>query len=69
MMPGPLVRDPRDLPGAIEAALVSEPDTHLAAVRDLVWGDYAGHSTERLGEILSRRQTAQAAYGARTATL
>ncbi len=69
MMPGPLVRDPRDLPGAIETALVSEPDTRLATVRDLVWGDYAGHATERLGEILSRRLAAHGAYGARAATL
>jgi len=69
MMPGPLIRDPRDLVGAIEAALVSEPDPHLAAVRDRAWGDYAGRASERLGEILSsRRPAAQAAYGSRTAT-
>ncbi len=69
MMPGPLIRDPRQLVGAIEAALVSEPHPRLAAVRDLVWGDYAGGASERLAELLSsRRPAAQAAYRSRTAT-
>jgi CDP-glycerol glycerophosphotransferase (TagB/SpsB family) len=69
MMPGPLIRDPRDLAGAIEAALVSEPDLRLAEVRELVWGDYAGRASERVSEILSSgRPAAQATYGSRTAT-
>jgi CDP-glycerol glycerophosphotransferase (TagB/SpsB family) len=69
MMPGPLIRDPRHLVGAIEAALASQPDPHLTAVRDLVWGDYAGRASERLGEILSsRRPAAKPAYVSRTAT-
>jgi CDP-glycerol glycerophosphotransferase (TagB/SpsB family) len=69
MMPGPLIRDPRQLVAAIEAALLSEPDPRLAAVRDLVWGDYTGGASERLGELLSsRRPAAQATYTPRTAT-
>jgi CDP-glycerol glycerophosphotransferase (TagB/SpsB family) len=71
MMPGPLIRDPRDLVGAIEAALVSEPDPRLAAVRERVWDDYTGRASERLGEILSPRRpdsAAPAAYGSRAAT-
>jgi CDP-glycerol glycerophosphotransferase (TagB/SpsB family) len=53
MMPTPLIRDSGDLVGAIEAAFVSEPDPRLAAVRDRVWGDYAGRASDRLGELLS----------------
>jgi CDP-glycerol glycerophosphotransferase (TagB/SpsB family) len=69
MMPGPLIRDPRDLAGAIEKALVSEPDPRLAAVRELVWADYAGHASECLREILSApAPAARAAYPSRTAT-
>jgi CDP-glycerol glycerophosphotransferase (TagB/SpsB family) len=69
MMPGPLVRDPRDLAKAIEEALVSGPDPRMSGVRDRVWGDYAGRASERLGETLSAMgPLAQPAYGSRTAT-
>jgi CDP-glycerol glycerophosphotransferase (TagB/SpsB family) len=57
MMPGALVRDAAELAAAVAAAFDSGPDPRLRAVRDLVWGDYAGGASARLGETLAAAST------------
>jgi CDP-glycerol glycerophosphotransferase (TagB/SpsB family) len=53
MMPGPIVRDPAQLIGAISTALGDGADPRLREVRRRVWGDYEGGASTRLGAALA----------------
>jgi CDP-glycerol glycerophosphotransferase (TagB/SpsB family) len=53
MMPGPLVRDPAQLLAAVSEAFSARPDPRLRETRKLVWGDYAGGASARLGSVLA----------------
>jgi CDP-glycerol glycerophosphotransferase (TagB/SpsB family) len=57
LMPGPLVRRPDDLTSAVAAALDAGPDPRVRAVRERVWGDYAGGASDRVGALLSGAST------------
>jgi CDP-glycerol glycerophosphotransferase (TagB/SpsB family) len=60
MMPGPIVRDPAHLIAAVSAAFETGPDPALPAVRERVWGDYAGDASARLADVLDRESTRSA---------
>jgi CDP-glycerol glycerophosphotransferase (TagB/SpsB family) len=60
MMPGPLVGDPEELVSHVSAALDGDPDPRLHEVRRLVWADYSGGASARLGEVLGGESTRSA---------